>query len=191
MVEFIEWFLDEKPKPDNWDDIYSEYISLRENKSALYVLGLIKEITYLKAKYNIVEEACKMLLVCFEHVLIDAAKEVVSVLRLYNFRQPFDISNAMLFSRDIRAVLSMNKKTITTWQRKEKELDEYQKKHTGAAWDRKAFYIWAVTLGEYQKYRVDLEVVTVAEWCALMNNYEKYCEVLNAQHKGKQYGKRV
>lgn len=190
MSQFIEWFLDESPKPDNWDDIYSEYISLRENKSALFIIGLIKEITFLKAKYKIIEEACKMMLVCFEHHLISAAEEVKTVLRLYDYRHKFDMADEALFTRDVRAVLSLNKKCITTWQRKEKELDEYQKKHTGKAWDRKGFYIWAVTLGEYQKQRIDLEIITVAEWCILINKYEQYCEVLNAQQKGKQYGQR-
>lgn len=190
MSQFIEWFLEEKPRPDTWDDLYSEYISLRENKSALYVLGLIKEITFLKAKYQIIEEACRMLVLCFDNNLIKAYDELKPVLRLYNYRQAFDMTKPAEFARDIRAVLSANKKSITLRERKEHELNQYQEKHTGKAWDRKGFFIWAVTLGEYQGYRVDLDVTTVAEWCAMINKYEKYCEVINADQKGKKYGKR-
>lgn len=190
MDDFIPWFLEETPRPESWDDLYSQYISLRENKSALFILGLIKEITFLKAKYKIIEEACKMMGVCFINNLVDAAAELKTVLRLYNFRQPFDMNNELTFSRDIRAVLSANKKTITTWQRKEKELEDYQAKHTGKAWDRKGFYVWAITLGEHQGYRIDLKVTSVAEWCQLLNKYDRYCEVVNAQQNSKQYGQR-
>jgi len=190
MSEFIPWFLEETPRPEFWDDLYSEYISLRENKSSLYILGLIKEITYLKAKYKIIEQCCEMLNVCFRAVLIEQANELKDVLRQYNFRQVFPMDNEALFSRDIRAVLSANKKTISTWGRKEKDLEDFQQKHTGKAWDRKGFYVWAITLGEYQGYRMDLDVITVAEWCLLINQYEKYCEVVNAQQNSKNYGKR-
>jgi len=190
MTPFIGWLLEETERPPYWDDLYSEYISLRENKSSLFVLGLIKEITYLKAGYKIVEEACAMLNLCFAHKLEDSAQELRAVLRLYNFRQPLTLDSEAHFSRDIRAVLSGNKKKITTWQRKEKELVEYQEKHAGKNWDRKGFFVWAITLGEKQGYRVDLDVVTVAEWCMMMNQYEKYCEVVNAQQNSKNYGKR-
>lgn len=190
MSEFIPWFLEEKPRPDNWDDIYSEYISLRENKSSQYILGLIKEITFLKAKYSIVIECCKLLNICFTHVLVNQVPELKATLKLYNYRQAFDLANEMTFSRDVRAVLSMNKKTITTWERKEKELEDYHKKHTGTVWTRKDFYIWAVTLSDFMKYRVDLDVIKVAEWAAMLNKYERYCEIKEAELRGKQYGKR-
>lgn len=190
----MDWYLQDTnpvvPRPDNWEDIYGEYISLRENKSALFILSLVKDITFLKAKYNIVEQCCNLLIVCFENSLVQQTEILKDTLRKYNFRYAFDLKNENTFSANIRAVLSANKKNITTWQRKEKELQEYQKKHEGKAWDRKGFYVWAVTLSDYNGgSRVDLEQITVAEWCIKMNQYEKYCEVVNAQQKGKQYGK--
>lgn len=190
MSDFIPWFLEETPRPDFWEDLYAEYISLRENKSSLFILGLIKEITYTKAKYQIVVQACEMLTLCFKANLFEQAKELVAVLRLYNFRQAFPMDNEVFFSRDVRAVLSLNKKCISTWQRKEQELEDFQQKHAGKSWDRKGFYVWAITLGEWQGYRIDFETTTVAEWVTLLNQYEKYCEVVNAQQKGKNYGKR-
>ncbi len=190
MAQFIPWFLEEEPRPEFWDDLYSEYIGLRENKSSLFILGLIKEISYLRIKYKIVEQCCSLLVVCFESVLVARAKEIKEILKQYNLRFAFDMSNEVHFARDIRATLSANKKTIHTWERKEKELEEYQKKHGGNTWTRKDFYIWAITLGEHQGYRIDFEVTTVAEWCQIMNRYEQYCEVKNAENRGKQYGKR-
>lgn len=189
-MPFIAWFLDEEPKPEDWNDLYSEYIGLRENKSSLYILGLIKEIAYLKAKYQIVNQACVMMMLCFENTLIEQHKELKDILKQYNFRFAFDMCKPDQFNRDIRATLSGNKKTITTWQRKEKELEDYQKKHSGDVWKKKDFYIWAITLGEYQGYRIELENTFVAEWCQLLNKYEQYCEIKNAQHTSKNYGKR-
>lgn len=186
----MAWLLDEESKPEDWDDLYSEYIGLRESKSSLYILGLIKEIAYLKTKYQVINTACEMLNLCFENTLLEQAKELKEILRQYNFRFSYDMLKPELFARDLRATLSGNKKTITTWQRKEKELDEYQKKHSGDAWKKKDFYIWAITLGEHQGYRIELEATFVAEWCQLMNKYEQYCEIKNAQHNSKQYGKR-
>lgn len=193
MTPFIDWFLsenlDKNPLPDNWEDILNEYMGLRENKGSRYMLDIIKEITFLKAKYQIIESACSQLLICFQHVLIDAAQELKDILRQYNHRYPFDLTDEKTFSANIRAVLSSNKKLITTWQRKEKELEDYKKKHQGNEWTRKTFYVWAVTLGEHRGDRVDLDFVTVAEFCIMLNKYEAYCEVINAQQKGKQYGK--
>lgn len=189
MSDFIPWFLEESPRPDNWEDLYFEYVSLRENKSSLYVLGVLKEITYLKVKHKLVEECCKILNVCFQHVLTEPAKELKATLKAYGFRFAYDLADEAAFSRDIRATLSQNKKTIQAWERKEKELDQYQAKHTGQAWTRKDFYVWAVTLSEHTKNRVDLDVITVAEWAIMLNRYEKYCEVANAQTYGKRYGR--
>lgn len=190
MSQFIPWFMEEEPRPEDWDDLYSEYIGLRENKSSLYILGLIKEIAYLKTKYQIVNNACGMLTLCFENNLVEQRGELKDILHQYNFRFAFDMSKSELFARDIRAALSGNKKTITTWQRKEKELDDYQKKHSGDAWKKKDFYIWAITLGEHQGYHIDFEKICIAEWCQLLNRYEQYCEIKNAQYNSKQYGKR-
>lgn len=190
MAQFIPWFLEETERPENWEDLYNEYMSLRENKNSSYMLGLAKEIIYLKAKYNIVIQCCTILNVCFTHALVGPAADLKATLKLYGFRQPFDLANEMTFSRDLRAVLSLNKKTITTWERKEKELADFQQKHNGKAWTRKDFYVWAVTLTEYMGHRVDLDEITVAEWCIMLNKYERYCEVKTADLKGKKYGQR-
>lgn len=194
MTPFIDWFLNENqennPSPDNWEDILNEFMGLRENKGSRYMLDMIKDITFLKAKYQIIEQSCTTLLICFKHKLEQEAKELVNVLKQYNHRYKFDLADEKMFSMNIRAVLSANKKLISTWQRKEKEFEDYKKKHTGNEWTRKSFYVWAVTLGEHRKDRVDLDFVTVAEWCIMLNQYESYCEVINAQQKGKQYGQR-
>lgn len=190
MSQFLKWYLEEEPQPSDWENLYAEYISLRENKSSQFIVNLIKEIAYLKAKYQIVETCCRMLPICFDNKLVSEAETLKDELRKYNYRFAFDMANEKTFSANIRAVLTGNKKNISLWERKEKELKDYQEKHNSKAWTRKDFYVWAITLGEHQKQRVDLEIVSVAEWCIMMNRYEQYCEIVNAQQKGKKYGQR-
>src|SRR5687767_8089468 len=114
MAPFMAWLIEEEPRPEDWDELYSEYIGLRENKSSLYILGLIKEIGYIKSQYNIVETCCEMLNLCFDNTLLQQGQELKDILKQYNFRFAFDMTKPDLFARDLRATLSGNKKKITT-----------------------------------------------------------------------------
>lgn len=183
MSLFIAYLLNEIVKPDNWDDIYSEYIGLRENKSSMFILKLMTEIKYLKTKYFIIEKTCETLIGVGKSEscdLIDIS-ELKIILKDYGFRAQYDIKNKSTYTRDIKAALSGAKKLITLWQRKEQELQQYEKRHAGKEVQKKDFNIWAITLGKYLGFRIDLEVTTVAEWCEMLNQYEKYCEVINAE----------
>lgn len=183
MSQFLDYLFGET-KPPEWDDIYSEYIGLRENKSSLFILTLMKEIAYLKTKHYIIERACttaaQVVSMSPEGMMPDIS-ELIKVIKEYGFKGEYNVKNKSTFSRDIKIVLSQIKKLITTRQRKEEELEEYQKKHAGKELTRKDFNVWAITLGKYLGYRVDLAVTTVAEWCMIMNEYERYCEVENSK----------
>lgn len=190
MIDFIDYLLGEKtPLPDNWEDIHAEYIGLIESKSSLFILGVMKEISTCKAKYQIIQEACSVMLVCFRAKLgNDTIKRLKDVLKGYGFRAEYNTENPATFSRDIKAALSGSKRLIMQWERKEKELEEYQKRHAGEALQRKDFFVWAVTLSEFLGFRVDLSTIVVAEWCQMRNQYEKYCEVKNAEQNNKLKG---
>lgn len=41
-----------------WEEIYNEFISLRENKDAAYIMTLMAEIEYLKVKEKIIAVWC-------------------------------------------------------------------------------------------------------------------------------------
>lgn len=174
MEKFMGYLLDEESRPDEWADIYAEYIGLRENKSSLFVLGLMREIVYLKTKNFIINKCCEVLAVA-------PSPELIAELKAYGFRGAYDWNNKSTYSRDLRAALSGAKKLITLWQRKEEELERYQARHAGKELSKKDFYVWAVTLSEFMKFRVDLSVTMVAEWCEMLNKYERYCETANAQ----------
>jgi hypothetical protein len=184
MSLFISYLLGEADKPVNWEDLHSEYVSLRENKNSTFIIKLMTEITYLKTKYNLCEKIAETLIEIAKHEraeLIDISG-LTGMLKDYGYRAEYNLKNKSTFTRDVKIVLSGIKKLTTTWQRKEEELAEYQKKYAGKEVQRKDFYVWAVTLSKYFGYRVDLEAVTVSEWCEMLNQYERYCEVQNAEN---------
>lgn len=158
-----------------WDQIYSEYIGLRENKSASYVLDMVKEITYLQTKVFIINK-------CVEVLAITYSRDLVNELKLAGCRGKFDYSNKEQYSNDLRAATSFSKKYIGQIRRKETELKEYYIRHGGGVVQRKDFDIWAVTLSKFMGFRVDYDVVTVSEYCHMMNQYERYCEVSHAEN---------
>lgn len=157
-----------------WENIYSEYIGLRENKSASYVLGCIKEISYLNTKVFIISK-------CVEVLAYEYSSELVMELKQCGCKGKFDWSMPVLYSNDLRAAMSYGKKYMKQAERKEKELEDYYKRHGGGAIQRKDFDIWAVTLSKFMGFRVDYDSVTVAEYCHMMNSYERYCEVSHAE----------
>jgi hypothetical protein len=190
MTAFLAFLFDEREKPDYWQDLYSEYIGLRENKSSLFILSLMKEIAYLKTKHFIIEQTCKMLIEIagWKHdpdTITDEVKELKTILKDYGFRAEYNLSNKATFTRDIKSALSGAKKIITTWQRKQDELQAYEKRHAGKEVQKKDFFIWGITLGKYMGFRIDMDITTVAEWCQMMNDYERFCEVQNATDNNK------
>jgi hypothetical protein len=185
MDLFLRYLFNEEPRPDDWQDIYSAYIGLRENKSTSFILNLQKQIFVIRSKQQITDSLCKVMLICFDHTLRLERKEVKEQLRLQGYSYPFDFDSPKEFAANIRAVYSRNKKGNLDAIRMEKELAEYEKRYAGKELSWKDFYIWAVTLSQHFGYRVGLETVTVTEWCTMQNQYEQYCEVQNAQTNNK------
>jgi len=157
-----------------WENIYSEYIGLRENKSASYVSGVIKEISYLNTKVFIISK-------CVEVLAVEYSRELVMEIKQCGCKGKFDWSQPVQYSNDLRAAISYSKKYLVSVKRKEQELEDYYKRHGGGSIQRKDFDIWAVTLSKFMGFHVNYDVVTVSEWCHQINAYERYCEVSHAQ----------
>lgn len=153
----------------HWEDIYNEYVSLRENKQSSYVLDLVKEITYLQTKEFIIIK-------CVQVLTLVHSRELVMELKQCGCKGKFNYSDLVAYSNDLKAALSFAKKYKAQAERKDKDLQEYRDRHAGEAIDRKFFDGLAVTLWRFMGSRVDYNVITVTEWCHMMNEYDKYCE---------------
>lgn len=173
MSQFIRCILGEEIIPE-WEEVYSEYIGLRENKSSSFILDLLKDITYLKTKQFIIIK-------CVEVLANTYNRELVMEVKQCGCKGKFNWADKIDYSNDLKAALSYAKRYNSQMARKEKELDDYNKRHGGKSIERKDFDIWGITLGKYLGFRIDFDVVSVSEWCAMMNQYERYCEVENAE----------
>lgn len=161
---------------ERWDEIYNEYMSLRENKSISYVLELIKQITYLNTKVFIIVKCVEILANTDEY-----NREIVMELKQTGVRGRFDFSNKAQYYTDLKAAISYSKKYSNQCMNLEKELENFQKKYDQQKSTRREFEEWAVELTKHLSTNIDFDVITVARYCFMMNSYERYCEVKNAQ----------
>lgn len=157
-----------------WEQLHSEYIGLRENKSTSYILDLIKEITYLQTKVFIIIK-------CVEVLAHTYSRDLVVELKQTGVKGAFDYSKKEQYSNELRAAITYSKTTEAKVKRKDKELKDYYSRHGGTVVQRKDFEINAVTLSEHFGYHVDYDIITVARYCHMMNQYEKYCEIKHAE----------
>lgn len=157
-----------------WEQIHAEYIGLRENKSTSYILDMIKEISHLETKVFIIEKTVEVLAHTY-------SRELVMELKQTGVKGSFNWSDKKTYSNDLRAAISYGKKYKVQAARKDKELKAYYTRHGGGALQMKDFEVWAVTLGKYFEYHIDYDVITVARFCHMMNQYDRYCEVEHAQ----------
>lgn len=180
MNVFIDCLVDENYDvvggPERWEEIYNEYISLRENKSINYILELIKQITYLNTKVYIIIKCVEFLVGTDEY-----SREVIMELKQTGVRGRFDFSNKSKYYTELRAAISYSKKYANQAMNLERELDDYQKKYDKKKSTRQEFEEWAVELTRHLSTYVDYENIYVARYCIMMNSYDRFCEVRNAQ----------
>lgn len=174
MSVFISWLLEEQPKPFNWQEVYAEYIGLRENKNSQAILELVKEISYLETKKFITDKLLE--------VLFDIPSPLlISELKGLGWRGSFNWNDREKYYSELNAIKSASKRLITQISRKANELKIFQEKYGGKTYDRREFNSTAILLGKYMGYRIDLNVTTIVEWCEMLNSYDRYCEIKNSE----------
>lgn len=190
MEDFLVFLLGENkdPLPQWWDEVYSEYIGLRENKGSSFILDITKEIIYLQTKIFIITK-------CVEVLATVYSMDLVLELKQCGCKGVFDWSDKTGYSNDLKAAITFAKKYKNQIEKKEKELETYKIRHGNKAIERKDFEVLRVTLFKYYGNRIDFKVITVAEWCIMLNEYDRYCEVVNAEqenllNKSEGYGRR-
>lgn len=154
----------------SWEDIYNEYISLRENKQSSYVLDLIKEITYLETKEFIIVKVVQVLAKPIY------SRELVMELLQCGCKGKFDFSDLQAYSTDLGNALKYSATYRRKADQKQKDLDEYRARHGGTISEDDYFNTIAVKLWRFMGSRVDYDVVRLSEFCHLVNEYDKYCE---------------
>lgn len=178
MSDFINSILGENVMP-NWDQVFNEYIGLRENKGSQFILTLLKEITYLKVKQYII---FKCVSVC-SGIGVNGfySRDLILELKKCGCSGTFDFSNKEKYSAELRAAYTYGKKFTTQINRKTKEIEDYNKKHSGEKLKRFDFDITALELETHFKIGISFDKIFVSRWCSMLNEYERYAEIVNAQ----------
>jgi hypothetical protein len=176
MAVFLDWMFEPElnPRPDNYEDIYYEYASLRENKNSKFVLELVKEIAYLETKIFIASRLVQQLSDIYSRDLVMELKDL-------GFKGKFDWSHKERYYSELSAVVSNIKRYVHQLNKKQLELKQIENRHGAAKFERRDFDIWAITLWKYMGDRIDFNIIKISEWCFIMNDYERYCEVENAK----------
>jgi hypothetical protein len=161
-------------KPDWYEDVNNEYMSMRENKNNLYVLDLMKEIVQLNSQLFIIAQ-------CLSVLEVRYVRELVLDLKQEGCSGRFDWSNKAQYRGDLKAAASRSKRLISQRNRLQEELDAFHAKYSGGDVTPDHFDDWAVELSKFMGYNVRLDQTTVSTWVKMMNKYDRYSEVVNAE----------
>lgn len=176
MSVFIRIITGEEPEPVYWEDIFTEYIGLRENKDTKFLIRIEVDIKTLVLRRECILAAVPILAGEYN-------RDLVNELKKEGCKGRFDFSDKAGYSNDLRAATTYAKRFNTQIKAKQKEIDVYRAKYSGKQIQRKDFEVNAVTLMDHFKMNIDYDTLTVARWCEMNNKYEMYCEVRNATNR--------
>ena len=174
MSLFIKALLG-KTTIEGFEEIYSEYIGLRENKSASYLLSLVNDIDYMKSKQFVIFKLVEVMAELYDVRLVIELKNK-------GCRGKFDWSDPVGYSNDLKAAYNYAKRFNGLIKAKEKEIEVYKERNGGnGEISEKFFEDLAATLEKYYGHYIHYDILTVARFVSKWNQYDKYCEVTNAQ----------
>lgn len=173
MDQFLDAFFAAE-KPVWWEEVFSDYISMRENANSQYVLELMKEVAFLENRFFITSK-------CIEVLSIGYSDMLAQELKNQGMRGAFNPEMPAQYANDLKAARSASKRIQGQIARKMKELADYQAQYGGKEITRKDFEAWNVSLEKFMGFQIHFDQVTVSKWLTYLNKYEAHCEVMNAQ----------
>lgn len=167
-----------------WENIFYEYLAICKDDKHTQVITLMKEITRMNTRFILIYEIVRQLKMRYNSGLVEQLK------RLGFKRFTYDHSDYDQYRKELDLTLSQAKVSLIRTEQKQKELEALQPKGKGKKHDPD-YEALLVELSKFQGYRIDPDVVTVAEFVAISNRYRAHMEALERQHKKKngQYGK--
>lgn len=157
-----------------WIEVYNEFASLRQNGQSKEIFELIKHIFSLEQKIKIISYCVDVLWVVYN-------REVANELKELGFNIKLDWSNKKEYYKELSVVISKSKSLSTKLHQKQKELELLTDKQKGNSWTRKDFISINTNLARFMNFHINNSIVSVADWCDMVNKYEAYCEVVNAE----------
>jgi hypothetical protein len=171
-------------------NIYKEFIDLSDSADVQYECNILREITRLKCKLIKVEKCLQGIATIHDSLsripfgqMEEYYTDMVSVLRKMNFRYKFDINSHNSLVRDISLTQSRSKQWSMEVAILEREQEAYRSKQSGGTVDRVYFTQALIRIGQWYGGGVlKAEVLTVAEYCQLKNQYVEYVNRINKEN---------
>lgn len=157
-----------------WADIYSEFTSLRKSEQSSEMFELMKEVLTLDNKLKIVNKCLEVLWVCYN-------RDIANELQLLGYQVRLDWSDKESYYNGLRSISSKAKTLSAQLKRKEQELQAITEKNKGEGYSRTHFDSINVNLSKFMEFNVREEEITVSKWCMMVNKYEAWMEVKNAE----------
>lgn len=152
----------------SWEAIFEEYMTLSKDTSQNYLLSLIKEITFLTYKLNIIQ-------VIVDELAKGHDEKFVKLLQGLGFRFKFDPDNAEQYAKDLKLTVSQSKAMLIKIKDSEHKLSEMKKENKPV--NEGEYDIFLSELSKFQGYRIDPKVFTVSEFVAVVNRFKADIEM--------------
>lgn len=189
LVKGDVWYLMKPKKPrvskkvlePVWNEIFYEYMDMVKDPLHTKMLILMKEITRLDTHYVLVYETCRQLNLHYYKPLVESLQKL-------GYRYKYDPSDRKQYRKELDLTISQTKSYRVKSEQYRKDLEEIRsdkgKKTEGAD-----YVALLAELSKFQGYRIDPDVVTVAEFVAISNRYKKHVEMINKQHSNGKFRK--
>lgn len=144
-----------------WEQIFSEYTELSENKQGNYLLTLLREYYSIPNKIQIIQTIVDELAKGYN-------KDLIEKLRLLGFRHQYTEET---YIRDLKITVTQAKGLILKYQNLYNDLERLQSQDSKA--DPSDYDLILSELSKYQGYRLDPKVITVSEFCAIVKRFKQ------------------
>lgn len=147
-----------------WQLIWAEYTELTGDKKSNHLLSLMKEFYVSQHKIAIIQ------------TIVDAICErhddgLTAQLRVLGFRFKFDISQPEQYRKDLERTVTQSKSLIVRLNNAYNELQKLNNDNSKAT--PSDFDLIMAELSKFQGYRIDPNICTVSEYCAILNSFRR------------------
>jgi len=168
----VEWLYSEPKKPWHkskditpiWERIFEEYSDLSADKTADHVLSMVKGITVINNKLQVIQSAINLLAIARP---LSDYQPTIKMLNDYGFR--FKYSEETLFN-DLKLTASSAKTMVIQRQQLEKDYENHQSKQSKST--EKDYYNLIAQLSKFLGFPIDAKKTTVYSYISYVEQYK-------------------
>ena len=159
-----------------WEYLYMEYCDLSGSISNKRILSLAREIGMMEARLLTIRTAVLVLSVRYSQRMVD-------LLHKYGYRFSLDPNTGKQYLDELETIIKKSKTIVITIEQKRHEYEEMMKQHEGERVTEQYFDELLVELSRFMSFRLIASDITLTEFVAMHNRYEKECRMLQREHE--------